>query len=408
MTAASMTTALDPHYADVIVAGAGIAGLSLAAALGRAGFSVLVLEAADAPRRLTASTGSLDGWDPRVSALTPASQAFLAELGVWPGITRVRTGPYTDMRVWDADGTGRIHFSALESGSSLLGSIVENRVTVAALLDHLGGHPSVSVLWADGIANLDTSLPEQVQVTTQLGRHYTTPLLVGADGARSFIRTQLGFATREWSYQQKAIVGTVALASSHKQTCYQAFLSTGPLALLPLAKPDLCSVVWSLDETVADKFIGYSDTDFVAAMNSALGANAPEVVNCSPRAAFPLYQCHAVDYTCARVVLVADAAHAIHPLAGQGINLGLADVRVLTEELIRANEADVDWGDIAVLRRYQRRRKGENLAMMAAMEAFKRGFGSSDPVVRVLRNWGLAWVDGAAPIKRWLASQAIA
>ncbi len=403
-----MKAASAHQHADVIIAGAGIAGLSLAAALGRAGFSVLVLEAANAPKALTTSTDGLDGWDPRVSALTPASQIFLTELGVWSRIEHLRAGPYTDMRVWDADGTGEIHFSAAETGAPLLGSIVENRVTVAALLDQLAGHPAVSLQWADAIAELDTRSPDQVQVTTQSGRHYTTGLLVGADGARSFIRTQLGFATREWSYEQKAIVGTVALASSHRQTCYQAFLSTGPLALLPLAQPDLCSIVWSLDETIADKVIGYSDTDFVAAMNNALGANAPEVVDCSPRAAFPLYQCHAVDYSVARVALVADAAHAIHPLAGQGINLGLADVRVLAEELIRANETDIDWGDRAVLRRYQRRRKGENLAMMAAMEAFKRGFGSSDPVVRVLRNWGLAWVDGAAPIKRWLASQAIA
>jgi len=210
----------------------------------------------------------------------------------------------------------------------------------------------------------------------------------------------------KWPYDQKAIVGTVSLAAQHRQACYQAFLNTGPLALLPLAQDQLCSVVWSLDEGVADDYLGLSDNAFVDAMNRALGTNAPEVRACGPRAAFPLYQCHAVDYVRPRVALVADAAHAIHPLAGQGINLGLADVRVLAEELIRASEADIDWGDVKVLQRYQRRRKGENLSIMVAMEAFKRGFGSADPVIRVLRNWGLSWVDGAPPIKRWLASQA--
>jgi len=396
------------EYADTIIVGGGIAGLSLAIALGRCGFSAMILEAADAPDQLAAGGSSLDCWDSRVSALTPASQSFLTDLGVWSRITRMRAGPYTDMRVWDGEGTGRIHFSADEFDAPVLGNIVENRVTVNALIDELAGHSNLSLQWSDAIIDLDISLPDQVRVTTQSGRRYITPLLVGADGARSFVRSQLGFATREWSYEQRAIVGTVALASSHEETCHQAFLGTGPLALLPLAQHDLCSFVWSLDQSVSDDVSALTDAAFITAMNRALGGNTPEVVGCGPRAAFPLYQCHAIDYVCPRVVLVADAAHAIHPLAGQGINLGLADVCVLAEELTRASEADIDWGDMAVLRRYQRRRKGENLAMMAVMEAFKRGFGSTDPVVRVLRNWGLGWVDSTAPIKRWLARQAIA
>lgn len=399
--------AANVEHADIIIAGAGIAGLSLAAALGRAGFNTVILEAANPPDAADLSITDLEGWDSRVSALTPASQSFLGDLGVWQRIAQMRVGPYTSMRVWDADGTGQIHFSADESGAPLLGHIVENRVTVTALLGQLAGERCVSLQWADSIATVEASLSEHVEVTTQSGRHYAARLLVGADGARSFVRRTLDFATREWSYGQRAIVGTVALASSHQDTCYQAFLSTGPLALLPLQQKNLCSIVWSLDEAVANDYLALSDRAFVDAMNRALGSDGPQVTACGPRAGFPLYQCHAVDYARARIALVADAAHAIHPLAGQGINLGLADVRVLAEELIRANEADIDWGDLAVLRRYQRRRKGENLAMMAAMEAFKRGFGSADPVVRVLRNWGLSWVDGAAPVKRWLASQAI-
>ena len=395
-----------PQHRDVLIVGAGIAGLALAAALSAKGVQVSVLEAG--PRPIVPDEGvSLNDWDLRVSALTPTSIRLLEQLGVWSLLQAVRVGPYEHMHVWDADGTGDITFKATDIGVPALGYIVENRLTIEALLRVVEPLRGVEIIWNDPVSSLTRDLNDYPLITTEAGSQFCAPLLVGADGARSRLRELAEFEVRRWSYHQSAIVGTVALASSHRQTCYQAFTPDGPLALLPLAKDNDCALVWSLDDGVWERLLALSDGDFVAALNRALGGQAPEITAIGERAAFPLNQCHAVDYIQPRIALVADAAHSIHPLAGQGINLGLADVQVLAEEIDRALKEGLDWGEISVLRRYQRRRKTENLAMMAAMEGFKRGFGSQHPLLRVARNFGLSWVDRAGPIKHWLAQQAL-
>ena len=395
------------HESDVIIVGAGIAGLSLSASLSRQGLQVVVLEAANSPDAPVNVDGGLSGWDRRVSALTPASSALLSAIDVWPDILNQRSASYDQMHVWDGDGTGEITFSANDVGARELGRIVENRVTVDALLKRVERDRHITLSWQDPIAAIKCPNEQAVEVVTESGKQYAAPLLVGADGVRSTVRKQLGFKVREWSYEQSAIVATIALEQTHSDTCYQVFLDSGPLALLPLAEPHVCSIVWSLDEAQLSAFESLSDADFVAALNRALNGQAPKVSAVGPRAVFPLNQCHAVDYVQPRVALIADAAHAIHPLAGQGINLGLADVAVLADEVGRAFCADLAWGELAVLNRYQRRRKSGNLAMMAMMEGFKRGFGSQHPALRVLRNMGLKWVDGTVPLKRWLAAQAL-
>lgn len=392
--------------ADVVIVGAGIAGLALAGVLAKAGMHAAVVEATSRPV-LPPLNEDLDGWDRRVSALTPSSEALLQSLGVWPLMRAQRVGPYDHMQVWDAEGTGEIDFSAASTGVPVLGHIVENRVTVDALIARAEAASGMTLVWEDPLDGIDLG-PEQICVTTASGRRLSAPLLVGADGARSKVRDQLGFRTRAWSYEQRALVATIALDTPHGNTCYQAFLQSGPLALLPLADERLCSIVWSADDPVADRLASLETPAFVAALNRALDGRAPTVVDCSARGVFPLRQCHAVDYIQPRVALIADAAHSIHPLAGQGINLGLRDVKVLGEELTRAWGLDLDHGDPAVLRRYQRQRMGDNLAMMAAMEGFKRGFGSPNPLVRVARNLGLSWVDGFRPLKHWLAAHALA
>ena len=391
---------------DVIVVGAGIAGLALAAALSKCGVSSVVIEAGNAPTVPGTGTG-LDDWDLRVSALTPTSAAFLDRIGAWPRMCEQRVAPYQHMHVWDAEGTGDIRFDANDSGVSELGHIVENRVTTSALYECVRNSRLVEMLWQDGVEHIDQSQPGQVSVTTASGRTVSAPLLVGADGARSRVREQLEFPLRSWSYHQHAIVGTLALSQPHGDTCYQAFLKSGPVALLPLADPNLCALVWSIDDPDWESLMALEPDAFTAALNRALAGDAPAVCAVSERAVFPLRQCHAQDYVAARVALVADAAHSIHPLAGQGINLGLKDVAVLSDEIGRAFAQDLDWGELAVLRRYQRQRKTDNLTLMAAMEAFKRGFGSADPVLRVARNMGLNWVDRLGPLKHWLARRAL-
>ncbi len=395
-----------PTQSDVVVVGAGIAGLALAAALAARGLQVVLLEAGPRPTLADATVG-LDGWDLRVSALTPSSIHFLDQLGVWPALVAKRVGPYDHMQVWDADGTGNISFSAIDLGVPELGYIVENRLTIDALLEVVERAPNVNIIWQDPVAGLSTEATGYRLITTASGLHLTAPLVVGADGANSRLRDLAGFEVRRWSYHQQAIVATVSLAASHQQTCYQAFLSSGPLAMLPLAQDDYCALVWSLDDGAWEAIAALDEDIFVDALNRALAGQLPAANGVSQRGVFPLNQCHAVDYIQPRLALLADAAHSIHPLAGQGINLGLADVRVLAEEIGHAAQDGLDWGEMSMLKRYQRQRKSENLAMMAAMEVFKRGFGGANPLLRVARNMGLSWVDRAGPIKHWLAKQAL-
>lgn len=391
---------------DVLIVGAGIAGLGAAIGLARAGLRVCLVEAGPAPGAPGDASG-LNDWDHRVSALTPASTGLLDQYGAWPAMVAARVGPYTDMRVWDAEGTGCIAFSAAALGEPLLGHIVENRVTVAALHAVARAQRGLELRYGATVDRLEAKRGALPTLVLDTGERLQGSLLVGADGARSITRKMLGMATRQWRYGQHAVVATVALADGHANTCYQAFLPTGPLALLPLAAPNLASIVWSLDDAALDARESLAPEAFCAALNRALHGRGPEVTGVSARHSFPLVQCHAIDYTAHRAVLVADAAHSIHPLAGQGINLGLADVAVLVEEVGRAWRDGLDIGGAAVLGRYQRRRKTENLAMMAAMEVFKRGFGSAEPLVRLARNLGLNWVDQMPPLKHWLARQAL-
>lgn len=393
------------HY-DVIVAGAGIAGLALTARLLQSGVSVLLLEPRFRPEPANLATG-LNDWDRRVSALTPASVGLLRRTGAWDRIPKERTAPYHRMQVWDAEGSGRIQFSAAEAGVTELGYIVENRLTVMALLEVVEGLKGAHIVWGDGVEQL-TRTRKEITVTTQSGRQWVAPLIIGADGARSHLRDLAGLRTRSWSYHQGAIVATVELAKPHDGTCFQAFLSTGPVALLPLAEPRLSSIVWSVDDPEWERLMALDTAAFMQALNRAIAGHAPKVTEVSQRAVFPLQQTHAVDYITERIALVADAAHSIHPLAGQGINLGIADVGVLTEVIGEAYHNDLDWGRSTVLRRYQRRRKTDNLAMMAAMEAFKRGFGNRHPLAVLARNTGLNVVNTTPALKRWFAAQALA
>ena len=392
-------------HPDILIVGAGVAGLSLASALGREGFRVTVIDGAKRPPPPTDDRAIAD-WDLRVSALTPVSIAFLERLGAWSAIPARRTGCYTGMKVWDGHGSGRIGFDASEVNAPYLGHIVENRLTLQALLQCAETCPGVEVLWECAMDDM-THTDSGWEIRCEEGSTFCAPLTVGADGARSRVREWAAMPARQWSYEQSAIVGTVALSSRHQDTCWQAFLDSGPLALLPLADEDKVAIVWSLDEAQHERIAALSDEAFVSALNRALGHDAPQALAVGPRASFPLRQSHAVDYIDEGLVLVADAAHSIHPLAGQGINLGLSDVRVLAEELAAGKAKGLAVDSPVVLKRYQRQRKTENLAMMAAMEGFKRGFGSRNPLAVIARNIGLGLVDQQAWMKRWFIGQAL-
>ena len=391
--------------ADVLIVGAGIAGLSLAIALSKSDFHVVVIDGADCPKSVNEGV-ALNDWDLRVSALTPASIRFLESLGVWQRIPSERTAPYQAMCVWDADGTGRITFNAEDVAAPFLGHIVENRQTVQALLECAEACSGVELRWQSALESLSRT-PEGWSIDCAGDQRLSAQLVVAADGARSKVRQLTAQPTRDWDYHQSAIVGTVALSSPHQATCWQAFLSTGPLALLPLPDPSKVALVWSLDAQEHAEVAALSDTAFIAALNQALGPLAPHADAVGTRVSFPLKQSHAIDYVDDALVLVADAAHSIHPLAGQGINLGLSDVRILAQELLAGCAGGLTVSSPFSLKRYQRQRKSENLAMMVAMEGFKRGFGSPHPAAVILRNIGLNMVERQHWLKRWFMRQAI-
>lgn len=394
------------RQADIVIVGAGVVGLAAALALAGTKLEIVVLDAQ--PSHVPPSPErALSDWARRVTALTPTSKQFLSELDVWQAISGSgRIGPYTDMVVWDSEGTGLVEFDAQSLSLDELGYIVESTVTTDALVTRVNQTPNIEIQWDTYLSQLNF-YDEYVNVVTRAGDEISTQLVIGADGGRSVSRELAGINTRQWSYGQKAIVATVRVAPEHSYTCWQAFLPTGPLALLPLADSDLCSIVWSLDDSEAQTWIEADDTTFLRGLNAALGGRGPLVTDVSQRQLFPLVQCHAIDYLRDRFVLVGDAAHAIHPLAGQGINLGLSDAQVLAAEVGYAHSREATWWAPSVLKRYERQRKGDNLAMMAAMQTFKWGFGSRHPAVTMLRNVGLSAVDALPMVKRWFIQQAV-
>lgn len=397
------------HY-DIVIVGGGLAGLAMAAGLADLPLRVALVEAGPVSAEWPESGEGVDSYDPRVSAITLASQQLLSDVRAWEAIAGARICHYTDMQVWDAEGTGEVHFQADEVNADNLGHIVENRLVLAALADQV--HNTTNIRLYDNAAVAGMSYAgAQATLTLENGDRLEADLLVAADGANSRVRQWADFATREWSYKQKALVTTVKMSASHAYTAWQRFLPTGPLAFLPLGATDApdryCSIVWSADTAYAEQLLSLDDEAFKKALGQAFEGRLGEVEAASRRFSFPLQQRHAVDYVKPGIALVGDAAHSIHPLAGQGINLGFKDVAALQEEIRRALARDEALGSLAVLQRYQRRRKGDNLAAMAAMDGFKRLFGETALPVRWLRNTGMKLVNQTAPLKRQLIRKAM-
>ncbi|HEY9036725.1 MAG TPA: UbiH/UbiF/VisC/COQ6 family ubiquinone biosynthesis hydroxylase [Pseudomonadales bacterium] len=401
--------------ADIVIAGAGLAGSALAIALGKQGWDVLLLDPAPAVPADAPAEG-VNGFDLRVSALSAGSIAFLNELGAWPQMQARRATPFAHMSVRDAEGTASVEFNAADVQVNELGFIVENRVTLQALDHVLQTQGRVRCLRGVGVADAHRHYFGEGHATHERivkldnGDTVNTQLLVGADGARSWVRELAGFNTREWEYGHRAIVATIQLQQPHQHTAWQWFHGTGPLAFLPLddgTDASLVSIVWSCTQAEAERLMTLNDDAFADALTRASQYTLGKVLAVSTRAAFPLKQSHATDYVQPGIALVADAAHTLHPLAGQGINLGLKDVKVLAEELHSARNRGLSPGEPAVLERYQRRRKGDNLLMMATMEGFKRLFEERALPVRWLRNTGMRLFDASGPIKRQLVKQAM-
>jgi 2-octaprenylphenol hydroxylase len=401
---------------DVVIVGAGLSGSALACALGESGLKIALLEGSNLPAAAPLAASKVGEFDPRVSALTEASREFLQQIDVWDSMQRISVSPYSHMTVWDAQGTGEIEFDAGEVQQPRLGHIVENRITNWCLLQRLSALPidvfsNTKVSDLIEITTTDVAIGEAAySLVLEDGSTMQASLVVAADGALSIIRTLAGFETREWDYNHKAIVATVECEGHHQHTAWQRFLPQGPLALLPLTDADngkhYCSIVWSAELNYADELSALTDDEFRSALGKAFEYRLGEITAVSKRFSFPLRQRHAKQYFKPGLVLVGDAAHSIHPLAGQGINLGLQDVQVLAEEIIRGAKRGLAVGDETILRRYQRRRMADNLAMMAAMDGFKRLFERPELPVRWLRNEGLRLLGKIPAVKNTIIRQA--
>lgn len=389
---------------DIVIVGAGIVGSALACCLATENNAWRIGIIEPSPSEKNAET-----FDPRVVALTETSRSLLDKLNVWQEISSVRACPFYKMHVWDGEGGGLIDFNSAEIGSATLGHIVENRVVLQAL--HCRMKALKNIFCITGLVE-NLKLSEQ-QLILASGEKISATLIVAADGAQSCVRELANIQTREWAYHQHAIVTTVKMQKPHDFTARQRFMSTGPLAFLPLqtdaadSKGHYCSIVWSADSEYAQALMTEDDATFCASLEAAFESRLGKVESTAKRYCIQLQQRHAKTYIASGLALVGDAAHSIHPLAGQGVNLGLLDIACLAGELARAKERSIPLGDNSVLRRYQRQRMTHNLTLMAAMESFKQLFGSRKLGVLWLRNLALSKVNNLSVLKQLLMREAM-
>ncbi|MDX8387545.1 MAG: UbiH/UbiF/VisC/COQ6 family ubiquinone biosynthesis hydroxylase [Ghiorsea sp.] len=378
---------------DLVIVGGGMVGLMLAVALRHTGLHIVVVERAEAAPMMSL------GLDCRVSAIVQGNVEILQSLGVWPYL-KDDVGAMSAMSVWDGQEQGGMRFEASEIKKDTLGYLMENSVLVKALQKTLKESADVELLCPETI-NSVVWKREAVEVTLESGRCLKTPLIVGADGARSWLREQADIDTFQRDYGQKGIVATVKPHFSHQNTSCQRFLDTGPLALLPM-KDDLCSIVWSANHERAGELLALSDEDFMDELDLNLGGLMGGIEEVGKRAAFPLKARLSKHIVRPRLALIGDAAHSIHPLAGLGVNLGLRDAMVLAQEIVDARKFDEDWGDIDVLNRYLKLRLPDVLMTMGSMEALHRTFQVQWPAWIKLRGLGMKAMGNAGVVKQLL------
>ena len=378
---------------DVLVAGGGTVGLAAAAALSQQGFSVTLIERSAPPPH--PANGEMDV---RVYALSPASIRLLDSLGVWTSITAVRQTPYHAMQVWRDEPAQALRFAARPGEA--LGSIVEHGLLNASLWNQSGAWQRLSGATIHEVACDD----DGALVVLADGRSLSAKLLVVADGPDSPLRQQLGLESVGWGYEQQALVAHITTESPHGGVARQRFLPTGPLALLPLAD-GRSSIVWSVNRALATELLTLDDAGFALRLATASQGVLGSITALTPRRSFPLRLQHLPQTVTAGAVVIGDAAHVIHPLAGQGVNLGLADAQVLAETLTEARRAGRGWWRPRTLQAYARSRRPQTIEMLAMTDALARGFTGPEVLARGL-GAGLELLDRAGPIKQWLAGQA--
>ncbi|APC91315.1 MULTISPECIES: UbiH/UbiF/VisC/COQ6 family ubiquinone biosynthesis hydroxylase [Francisella] len=415
---------------DAVIVGGGMVGLSLALALHQNGLQVALIEA----KEINHKPLSADRVETRVSAINHTSKRFLQDLGVWHSIKNKRISPYYQMRVWDDVANESINITAEEIAEHSLGCIVENDIIVAALIEKIAdtgieifANQKIHKIQRNGNTEkllLQTVIPDpdpesysygsnqhngeilnQVQDDKDLS--IETSLIIGADGANSFIRDYFNFETKVKPYKHTAIVATLELEKDHQQTAYQRFYDKGVLAFLPLADSHKASIVWSVKTDYANFLMSLPAEKFEIELTKAIDNSFGNISLLSKRFSFELIERHVKSYMQNNVVLVGDAAHTIHPLAGQGVNIGFKDAIALTRVLSEAFAKGRLIGHISTLDKYQRERKLDNTKMIALMKAFKEVFASDNQYLKKARRAGFKFVDKNSIVKSIVVKQAL-
>lgn len=384
--------------ADVLIVGAGMVGAAAACMLARAGMSVQLLESV-APRPWS-------GNDPvglRVSALSPGSQNVLAAAGVWQQVAAQRHCPYRRMRVEDGDERVVLDFNAAEYALDRLGTIVENELVQYCLWQQMQNLAGIELVCPASVRHIELQ-PEGASVELSVGRRLAAPLLVGADGAASTVRRAMGVEQQVWTYSQQGIVCVVRSAIENTGLAWQRFLPGGPLAFLPLAD-GTNSIVWTRPDAEARELLALDDDEFLQRLQAAIaGLHEPdslfgELQSCGPRAAFPLTMALSETYAVQSSVLLGDAAHVVHPLAGQGVNLGLLDAAALVETLLDNRKQGRPLNDEHALQAWSRWRRSESELMARGIHGIRSLF-AIQPLAP-LRRLGLGLLSS-----NWLGKEA--
>jgi 2-octaprenylphenol hydroxylase len=386
---------------DILIVGSGIVGATAAIALAKK--TSLRIALVDA-RKIT-SEWSREQHDYRVSAISVASQRIFRNINVWDAIHSKRVCPYQKMQVWDAGGAGVVDFDCRSIQMPELGHIIEDAVMRSSLAEQFSLYPNLDVIAPLKLISFKET-PEQVVVTADDGQCFSARLLIGADGGNSWIRAQAALNVTEWDYAQRAIVTTVQTALPHQFTARQRFLATGPLAFLPLADMHKCSIVWSTMPEEATRLLALDQAEFQQELNQAFGDRLGVVTAAEPRYSFHLQMRHVKNYVKPHLALIGDAAHSIHPMAGQGVNLGLLDAAALVDVITEALAKKRDFASLVVLRRYERWRKADNAMMLGFVEAIKCLFASETQLIARLRNTGMSMANSVDLMKNFFANYA--
>lgn len=381
------------HY-DLVICGGGLTGLLLANLLKDSNFTIAVIDAGSAPGAFTSESSEANdssfksGYAPRVSALNSLSVELIERTGAFAGLERF--AEFSKMHIKDGEGIGEIQFSAADIGRDRLGIVVENHLVIAALYAQLQSADRIDLRYESELDDLER-LDDRTELDLVGQGTLSCELLIAADGGNSRVRELSGVKSLGWSYDQTALVTTLMLEEPHGNIPRQWFTESGPLAFLPLADPNLVSIVWSHQD--ADDLKELTPKSFCQQIHMASEGELGQVVATDARYTFPLRQYHATRYTRAGLALIGDAAHTIHPLAGQGANLGFGDAAALAAEIRQTIFSDHGLADAWLLKNYALKRQPHNLAIAAGMETIKQLYSRQNPALSLLRSGAMRLLD---------------